>query len=168
MTVTLRSAAALVFVIDRPDRPHVLLTKRTVDLADYPGQMVSPGGATEHSDDGPVTTAFREAQEETGLDPTSVDVIGVLPPNGLVDSGFLTTPVPAWSTAPAFTSATNLAEVETVVEVSLLEGVHPQEPRTTLGAETLDRANAPYGRMTAALLAMLADVLGAHGGQRGA
>jgi 8-oxo-dGTP pyrophosphatase MutT (NUDIX family) len=168
MTVTLRSAAVLVLVIDRPEGPHVLLTKRTADLADDPGQMVFPGGATEHTDHGPVSTALREAQEETGLDPTSVEIIGLLPPYALIDSGFLTTPVLAWSTAPAFTSATNLAEVETVVEVSLPGGVHPQEPRTTLGAETLDRADAPYGRMTAALLDMLANVLGTRGGQLGA
>jgi 8-oxo-dGTP pyrophosphatase MutT (NUDIX family) len=163
-TVTLRSAAVLVLVIDRPEGPHVLLTKRTADLADYPGRMVFPGGATEHTDHGPVSTALREAQEETGLDPTSIEVIGLLPPYALIDSGFLTTPVLAWSTGPSFPGATNIAEVETVVEVPLAEWGHWREPRPALGAEELESADAPYGRMTADLLHLLADELGAQAG----
>ena len=152
-TVTLRRAAVLVLVIDRPEGPHVLLTRRTADLADYPEQLVFPGGATDAGDHGPVDTALREAQEETGLAPASVEVLGLLPPSALVDSGFLVTPVLAWSTAPAFPGATNLAEVESVTEVPLA--------RRGSGADGgLAIADAPgYGRMTAGLLDLLRGML---------
>ena len=153
-TVSLRSAAVLVLVIDRAAGPHVLLTRRTADLAEYPGQLVFPGGAAEIVDQGPADTALREAEEETGLARASVQVIGLLPPCALIDSGFLVTPVLAWSTAPAFPGAANLAEVEAVTEVPLTRS------RTGDGGGHMTDDRAGYGRMTAALLDVLSGVLG--------
>lgn len=43
-TVTLRAAAVLVLLTDSPTGPRVLLTRRAPDLADYPEQLVFPGG----------------------------------------------------------------------------------------------------------------------------
>ena len=149
-TVNLRSAAVLVLLIDRPGGLRVLLTRRAADLTDYPGEMVFPGGAADLGDEGPVGTALREAREETGLDASSVHVLGLLPPQALLESGFLVTPVLAWSADPTFPGATNLAEVDTQAEVPL-------------GGEPSDGAAAPdgagYGRMTAELLRLLATLL---------
>lgn len=122
--ITLRRAAALVLLTDSEDGPAVLLTQRAADLTHYPGQMVFPGGAAEPSDDGPVGTALREAVEEVGLDPASVQILGVLPALALPDSGFLLSPVLAWSRWPVVDGSTNLAEVSalTTVPVRLLAG----------------------------------------------
>lgn len=117
--ITLQTAAVLVLLTDSADGPAVLLSQRAQDLTHYPGQLVFPGGATEPGDDGPVTTALREAAEETGLDPTSVHVLGLLPALALPDSGFLLTPVLAWSPRPVFTNAGNLAEVSSLTTVAL-------------------------------------------------
>lgn len=159
-TVTLRNAAVLVVLIDRPGGPQVLLTQRTADLADFPGQMVFPGGAADAGDASPLETALREAREETGLDPASVHVIGLLPPHALVDRGFLVTPVLAWSTDPAYPGATNLAEVEAVAEIPLAE-LHAEGDRrsTSIGDTRAIPGGRGYGPMTAALLDLLATLL---------
>ena len=92
----------------------MLLTGRAPDLTHYPGQLVFPGGAADPSDRGVVDTALREAREEIGLEASSVHVIGTLPPFGLPESGFLVTPVLAWSNRPRFIHPANPAEVTTV------------------------------------------------------
>ncbi|WP_205730013.1 NUDIX domain-containing protein [Blastococcus sp. TF02-8] len=149
-TVHLRNAAVLVLVIDRPDGLRVLMTRRTRDLVDYPGEMVFPGGAADSGDDGPVGTALREATEETGLNPSSVQVLGMLPRQALVESGFLVTPVLAWSADPAFPRGTNLAEVDTLAEVPLGDA----SPDGVTAADS-----GRFGRMTVGLLRQLETLL---------
>ncbi|WP_277820386.1 CoA pyrophosphatase [Streptomyces sp. WAC00263] len=100
----------LVLLTDDGDGPRVLLTERARDLGDYPGGWSSPA-ARRRPDAGPVATALREAHEETGLDPRPVQIIGALPAFALPDSGFLVTPVLAWSAAPVFSAGINPAEV---------------------------------------------------------
>ena len=166
-TVTLRNAAVLVIVIDHPDGPRVLLTQRAADLTDYPGVFVFPGGVTDIGDNGPVETALREAREETGLDEASVHVIGLLPPQALLDHGFLVTPVLAWSTDPTFSGATNLAEVAAVTAVPLTRLAGPDDGDRAAPAGTgAGRDGTPSGQMTATLLDHLAALLvGADGPQ---
>lgn len=72
-------AAVLVPLIERDSGLTVLLTQRTAHLRDHPGQISFPGGRCEESDGSVVATALREAQEEVGLDPAQVEVLGLLP-----------------------------------------------------------------------------------------
>lgn len=157
--MTLRNAAVLVLVLDRPGGPTVLLTRRTPNLADYPGELVFPGGAADAGDDGPVATALREAREETRLAPSGVQVAGLWPPRALPDSGFLVTPVIAWSADPAFPGATNLAEVEAVAEVALRGRTGDDGFRETRDEVSPAPDGARYGRMTADLLDLLVSLL---------
>ena len=119
--VALRPAAILVLLTDSPTGLRLALTERASDLADYPGLLTFPGGGQDRADSGPVSTAIREAAEETGLDPTSVHVLGVLPPMADPQSKFLVTPVLAWSRQPRYTSPVNIAEVTCVRQVLLSE-----------------------------------------------
>lgn len=159
--VLLRPAAVLAVLSDGPDGPHVLLTTRAPDLTHYPGQLVFPGGAADAADHDAIDTALREAREETGLDPTSVHVIGALPPLGLADSGFLVTPVVAWSHQPRYLHPANPAEVSAVhaIPLSALRGRRGQ-PRD-LGADGEDDDSVRVGTMTAAILDLLAAYLAA-------
>src|SRR5215218_108792 len=73
----IRPAAVLVPVVDR-DEPTILLTQRTADLPDHPGQIAFPGGKIDATDESPLAAALREAQEEIGLDSHHVEPIGYL------------------------------------------------------------------------------------------
>ena len=71
-------AAVLVPVIAHEREATILLTERTYDLPSHPGQIAFPGGARDGEED-PSTCALRESQEEIGLEPSTVTMLGSLP-----------------------------------------------------------------------------------------
>jgi 8-oxo-dGTP pyrophosphatase MutT (NUDIX family) len=85
---TLRPAAVLIAY--QPGQ-GVWLTKRSSHLKHHPGQIAFPGGKLDPTDASLQDAALREAQEEIGLPPASVDILGSLPPHETV-TGFLVTP----------------------------------------------------------------------------
>jgi 8-oxo-dGTP pyrophosphatase MutT (NUDIX family) len=111
------AAAVLVALVDRPEGLTVLLTQRASQLAKHAAQISFPGGRLEPSDPDVASAALREAQEEIGLDPSRVSVIGYLPDH-LVISGFRVTPVLSLVTPP-FTVTPNPEEVAEVFEVPM-------------------------------------------------
>jgi 8-oxo-dGTP pyrophosphatase MutT (NUDIX family) len=88
----LRPAAVLVPLVDRPDGLTVLLTERTAHLHAHAGQISFPGGAFEPGDADAVAAALRETEEEVGLAPGQVEVIGRLD-TYVTRTGFEVTPV---------------------------------------------------------------------------
>jgi 8-oxo-dGTP pyrophosphatase MutT (NUDIX family) len=84
-------AAVLVPIVDRPE-PTVILTLRPETMRKHPGQISFPGGRIDPGDDGPVAAALREAEEEIGLPPDRVEVIGIADLYRTV-TGFEVTPV---------------------------------------------------------------------------
>ena len=83
-------AAVLVAVVDRPE-PGLLLTMRTDTLRHHAGQIAFPGGRVETGETAR-EAALREAQEEVGLDPRDVRIVGTADPYRTV-TGFQVTPV---------------------------------------------------------------------------
>ena len=73
-----RKAAIVVPVVTRSGSKAILFTKRADHLTDHPGQMAFPGGGLEPEDPDLLGTALREANEEIGLDPKAVHVVGRL------------------------------------------------------------------------------------------
>jgi len=57
---------------------HILLTKRSNKLEEHSGQVAFPGGRSDPEDASPEATALREAQEEIGLNPQKVRILGCL------------------------------------------------------------------------------------------
>lgn len=88
----------------------VLLLARAATLRSHPGQVAFPGGRVDPGDDGPVDAALREAVEETGLDPSGVEVLGTLPEVPLEYSGHLVTPVLGWWRRPSPVRVVDVAE----------------------------------------------------------
>jgi len=113
-------------------RPHVaadldvLLQRRSGSLRSHAGQISFPGGRQEPADAGPHATALREAAEETGLDPSGVEVLGTLPPVPVAVSRHLVTPVPAWWTTPSRVAAVDHAETVDVFRVPVADLLDPE------------------------------------------
>jgi 8-oxo-dGTP pyrophosphatase MutT (NUDIX family) len=85
-----RRAAVLVAVLLEPE-PNFILTVRTAHLPTHKGQISFPGGSL-HDSETPIEAALREAQEEIGLQPEFVRVLGVLD-DVWTPQGFHVTPV---------------------------------------------------------------------------
>lgn len=77
----LKRASVLVLLFAQDDgQLHTLITKRSMNLRSHPGECCFPGGRQDEEDENDDTrTALREAQEEIGLDPDHVEILGRLP-----------------------------------------------------------------------------------------
>lgn len=118
----LRPAAVLVAV--RGDR--VILTKRSSALKHHPGQIAFPGGKVEPGETHE-QAALREAQEEIGLPPGIVQVLGHLPAHETI-TGFSVLPVLA-HVSGAFDPVPEAGEVDEVFSVPLTHVTDPAQFR---------------------------------------
>jgi 8-oxo-dGTP pyrophosphatase MutT (NUDIX family) len=103
----------------------VLLIQRSATMRSHAGQVAFPGGATDPQDASAVATALREATEEVGLRPETVDVLAELPALWLPPSGFVVTPVVGYWHSPHPVGVVDEAEVASVHRVRLSELLLP-------------------------------------------
>ncbi len=114
-----RAAAVLIPVVDG-DEPSVLFTVRTESVRSHKGQISFPGGSVDATDASPEAAALRETQEEIGLDPAEVEVVGELDTTPTFVSGFVISPfVGLLRGAPRLTP--NPDEVAEVLQVPLVD-----------------------------------------------
>ncbi len=112
----LAHAAVLVPIVMR-ERPTVLLTERTTHLSTHSGQGAFPGGKRDATDRDEAHTALREAQEEIGLAPELVEIVGQMP-TYTTGSQFVITPV-VGLVSPEHRLTLNQFEVADAFEVPL-------------------------------------------------
>jgi 8-oxo-dGTP pyrophosphatase MutT (NUDIX family) len=121
-----RPAAVLIlFGETQQTGPDLLLVQRSAALRQHAGQPAFPGGAIDATDGGPVRAALREAAEETGLDPASVQVVAVLPELYIIRSGFRVTPVVGWWHTPGPVAPRDQAEIADVARIPVAELADP-------------------------------------------
>lgn len=165
----LKPAAVLIPIIDRPEGPTVLLTRRVETLRAHAGQIAFPGGRLDGPNESVQAAALREAQEEVGLDPRLVEIIGTLD-NYETRTGYCITPV-VGIVRPDFTLELHAGEVAEVFEVPLAFLVNPASrqrgSRIYQGITRFFHA-IPYGERyiwgaTAGIIVNLAEVLLEHG-----
>ena len=112
----LKPAAVLLLVVNHA-APAVVFTQRTPHLSAHAGQIALPGGRCDDDDCTPERTALREAEEELGIAPDRVQLLGRLP-EYRTTTGFAVTPVVGWA-EPPLSYRPDPHEVADVFEVPL-------------------------------------------------
>lgn len=129
-------AAVFFPLVQRPSGLHVLFTKRASHLYDHAGQICFPGGRIEETDRDAIAAALRETQEEIGVAPEFIQLIGTQP-GFLTSTRFTMKPV-IGVIRPGFTITPDTTEVAEVFEVPLSVLMDPRLHR-------LHQANLPGG-----------------------
>lgn len=117
-----RRAAVLVLL---GPGPEVLLTVRAAGLRSHAGQVAFPGGGRDPEDVDDAATALREAQEEVGLDPSGVEVLGSLPSLWAPPARYDVVPVLGWWRQPHPLAVVDPVEVADIRLVPLAELADP-------------------------------------------
>ena len=131
-------ASVLVPIVTHADGLTVLFTQRTAHLRAHSGQVSFPGGRAEPGDATPEFTALRETQEEIGLAPERVEIIGRMP-EYLTRTGYRVTPV-IGLVAPPLELAPDSREVAEAFEVPLaflLDPANHQRETRELGGRSV-------------------------------
>jgi 8-oxo-dGTP pyrophosphatase MutT (NUDIX family) len=138
----LRPAAALLLIYPVEDEWHIPLTVRSSGLRQHSGQVSLPGGRLDRPDESVEQAARREAQEEIGVAPADVDVLGRLTPLPIAVSGHLLHPVVGVAPRrPGFTLAVD--EVERLIELPISRLLKPD----AIAWEERVRTLPPHGLM---------------------
>ena len=127
----LKPAAVLVPLVLGPT-PGVLLTKRTAHLSNHAGQVSFPGGRIDPEDASAEAAALREAEEEIGLGPAQVEIVGRLS-DYITGTGYRITPVigllPPGAALAALGLRPSAQEVDDVFELPLSVLLDPAAPQ---------------------------------------
>ena len=146
-----RDAAVLVLFSGPADSPSggpppdadLLLTVRASSLRQHAGQAAFPGGAADPGDDGPVGTALREANEETGVDVTRLRPLVTLDRMFIPPSRFHVVPVLAYSPDPGPVGVVDPAETAIVARVPVRAFVNPENRLMVYRKENTTRFAGP-------------------------
>jgi 8-oxo-dGTP pyrophosphatase MutT (NUDIX family) len=162
-----RQAAVLILLTDTPDGPEVTLLQRSDTPRHHPGEVAFPGGGREPTDCDAAATAVREAAEEIGADPASVDPIMTLPRLLIRASGFDVTGVIAHWRRPGPVHPVHPAETARVLNISLPDLADPArwdtyQTRVWNGPATFIDASTRLWGYTAEILLYMARHLCPH------
>ena len=113
-------AAVLVPLYLEDGELHAVFTKRREDLRRHAGEISFPGGRYDEGERDLVATALREAEEEIGLPPDAVEILGALQPTPTIATGYAVYPF-VGMIEPGRTWTLSAQEVAEVIEFSLRE-----------------------------------------------
>ena len=112
-----RAAAVLVLFYEKPGGLHIVCFRRNDTVSTHKGQVAFPGGSADPGDASMLATALREANEELGIDPSQVVVLGEMRTFDTFVSNFAVTPFCGYYRVPDPTFVPTDHEVAEVLEV---------------------------------------------------
>ena len=119
-----RIAAVLILLYPQNGSIHTVFMQRPDYNGVHGGQISFPGGKKEPEDENVIQTALRETYEETGVDPSNVNIIGTLTPLFIPVSNMIVTPVIGWTNEkPEFNHQSE--EVLFLIEADLKKFLDP-------------------------------------------
>jgi 8-oxo-dGTP pyrophosphatase MutT (NUDIX family) len=137
--------SVMLLLYNKNNSLNILLTKRQNNLSYHPGQVSFPGGTHEDKETF-LETALRETQEEVGIAPNTLEVLGSLSPVYIPPSDFIVHPFVSWHDSPPVCTPCH-DEVAEIIEVPIKEllnnGSKSSEIRINKGAEI----TIPYFRI---------------------
>ena len=119
-----KPAAVLVPIQERGGEHYLTLIERAATLRLHGGEIAFPGGAVTAEDRDTLAAALRECQEEIGIDPENVQIIGQLDQVTVVGSRYLVTPFVGIA-RPPFTVSPNKQEVNSVISIPVSALLEP-------------------------------------------
>lgn len=161
-----RPAAVLMLFSDGEHGPELLLTERSSTMRNHPGQIAFPGGKSDPDDADAAATAVREAEEEVGVEASTIDVFGTLPTLWLPPSNFAVTPVLGYWREPKPLHPVSDMEVVTVIHQPIRRLVDPDNrfsvthPSGWRGPAFEIGTRQPLWGFTAGVISRLFEVLG--------
>jgi 8-oxo-dGTP pyrophosphatase MutT (NUDIX family) len=126
-----------------PDDADLLVTVRASTLRHHAGQAAFPGGAADPGDEGPVHTALREANEETGIDIGRLHPLATLEKMFIPPSGFHVVPVLAYSPDPGPVAVVDESETAMVARVPVRAFINPDNRLMVYRKENTRRLAGP-------------------------
>ena len=126
-----------------PDEADLLVTVRASTLRHHAGQAAFPGGAADPGDDGPIHTAIREANEETGIDAGRLQPLATLEKMFIPPSGFHVVPVLAYSPDPGPVAVVDESETAIVARVPVRAFINPENRLMVYRKENTRRLAGP-------------------------
>lgn len=114
------AAVLVALFLDAGGEPSVVLTRRRQDMRRHPGEISFPGGRQDPEDADLCATALREAEEEIGLAPDGVELIGALQPTPTIATNYAVYPF-VGLIEPGTTWRPAEAEVADVLELRLAD-----------------------------------------------
>jgi 8-oxo-dGTP pyrophosphatase MutT (NUDIX family) len=126
-----------------PDDADLLVTVRASTLRHHAGQAAFPGGAADPGDEGPIDTALREAEEETGIDTSRLYPLATLEKMFIPPSGFHVVPVLAYSPDPGPVAVVDESETAIVARVPVRAFINPENRLMVYRKENTRRLAGP-------------------------
>lgn len=133
-----RESAVLISIYPDDNLAKTVLIKRTVYNGPHSGQISFPGGKYEEFDNSLIDTSIREAEEEIGIEPSLIEIIGTLTPLFIPVSNLMVLPVVCLMPKPKQLNL-NLQEVEYTIHPHLLDFKNPKNQ----SVKTISIGNKP-------------------------
>jgi len=128
--LSVNQSGVLLTLFPDNEQLYTCFIRRPETMKNHAGQISFPGGRQEEQDPDLIATALRESQEEVGVTPSSIDILGRLSPLYVPVSNFFISPVVGWSESkPDF--QINHTEVDDLILVPVRELLAPDAIQTT-------------------------------------